>query len=56
MHYGPAVLAPAVAGVAAAKTGTLAFTGFAFGLYLAIAVGLIVVGLILRRLAMAKAS
>lgn len=54
-QLGGTVLAPVVAGVAAAKTTTLAFTGFAFGLYLAVAVGLLVMGFVLRRLAMARA-
>ena len=47
--------APEVLGFSVAAGGTvLAVTGFAFGLYLAIAAALIVVGLFVRRAAMAR--
>ena len=49
--YGGASLGVATA--AAAQTGTLAFTGFAFGLYLLIGFVLIISGLIVRHLAVA---
>ena len=47
-RIGGEVLAPAVLGTTVARTGTLAATGFAFGLYLAVAFSLIVVGIALR--------
>ncbi len=47
---GGTVVAPAVLGAG------LAATGFAFGAYLALAFVLIVTGVVLRRMAMAKAS
>lgn len=49
--YGGASLGVATA--AAAQTGTLAFTGFAFGLYLLVGFVLIISGLIVRHLAVA---
>ena len=47
---GGTVVAPAVLGT------SLALTGFAFGAYVALAFMLIVIGVLLRRVAMAKAS
>jgi hypothetical protein len=50
------VLAPAVVGATTATTGALAMTGFAFGLYIALALVLIVAGVLLRWAATAKAQ
>ena len=51
----PEVLGVTMVGGAAGQAAGLAATGFAFGLYLVVALALILVGIILRRTAMARA-